>query len=258
VPYTLAKFFLWGLLLALIGGGIGWMLRSMMCRGEVAQARRATVDQDELDRLRGRLANLEPAVAERDRLRMELADVRGNSAGALGFSASSETSILPDESAQPSNDAAAEQGTAPAGGADPLIAGFASVGDIANGDNASADDAASSAGDDAVADSSESESESVLDLAAAAAALGRKVKLDDLTVVEGIGPKIGELCNGIGVTTWRQLSHTDVAVLQSMLNDAGSRFQMHQPGSWPRQAGMLANGQWAEFKTLTDELDGGV
>ncbi|MEM1333129.1 MAG: helix-hairpin-helix domain-containing protein, partial [Actinomycetota bacterium] len=96
-----------------------------------------------------------------------------------------------------------------------------------------------------------------LDLGAAAAVLGTKVKLDDLTAVEGIGPKIAELCAGIGVTTWRSLADTEVATLQSMLDDAGSRYRIHDPGTWPRQAGLLAAGAWAEFKQLTDELDGG-
>ncbi|MGK0423583.1 MAG: hypothetical protein ACJAZD_001093, partial [Ilumatobacter sp.] len=82
--------------MALAGGVIGWLLRSLTCRAEVARAKAITVDNDELDRLRGRLANLEPVVAERDRLRMELADVRGSSAGALGFATTANTSIILD------------------------------------------------------------------------------------------------------------------------------------------------------------------
>ena len=32
---------------------------------------------------------------------------------------------------------------------------------------------------------------------------------------------------------------------------------MHNPGSWPKQAGLAAAGKFDELKTLQDELDGG-
>jgi len=235
VPYTLAKFFFWGLLMALAGGVIGWLLRSLTCRAEVARATAVTDDNDELNRLRGRLANLEPAVAERDRLRMELADVRGSSAGALGFATTANTPIVLDE--------LVADGDAP----EAMPASLADV--------VSTELPTSRAADVTAAPVSETRVK--LDSAEASAALGKKIRIDDLTVVEGIGPKITELCNAIGITTWAQLAATEVETLQSMLNDAGSRFQMHKPGSWPRQAGLLAAGQWADFHQLTaDPADG--
>jgi predicted flap endonuclease-1-like 5' DNA nuclease len=227
VPYTLAKFFLWGLLMALAGGVVGWLLRSLKCRGEVARARAVTIDGTELERLRGRVANLEPLVAERDRLRMELADVRGSSAGVLGFSPATESSIIPDDAG--ASDSGDERGGAADGGADP---------------------------DAGIMNELAEEPGVALDIAGAASVVGKKIKLDDLTVVEGIGPKIAELCSGIGVTTWQGLAHTDVADLQSMLDAAGSRFQMHKPASWPQQAALLAHGKWAEFTELTRSLGG--
>lgn len=227
MPYTLAKFFLWGLLMALGGGLVGWFLRSLKARAEVATASAVAVAPDELERLRGRLANLEPVVAERDRLRMELADVRGSSAGALGFASEAAASIVPD-------DAAADDVPA-----DP-----------------SPDDT-TTAVPPATAEAVDEPDEPPLDLDAAASVLGKKIKLDDLTVVEGVGPKISVLCDGIGVTTWRQLAGTDVAELQTMLDAGGPRFRMHKPETWPRQAELLADGRWAEFKQVTDDLVGG-
>ena len=94
-------------------------------------------------------------------------------------------------------------------------------------------------------------------LAAGAAVLGGKLALDDLKVVEGIGPAIESLLHGAGITTWQGLADTDPARIREVLEAAGSRFQIHDPGSWPRQAGLLATGQWDEFKRLTDELTGG-
>lgn len=73
--YTLAKFFVWGLGFAVIGGVIGWLLRSLRCAREVAHAKAVTVDLDEVERLRHRVANLEPVVADRDALRVRLGDL---------------------------------------------------------------------------------------------------------------------------------------------------------------------------------------
>ncbi len=221
--------------MALAGGVIGWLLRSLTCRAEVARAKAITVDNDELDRLRGRLANLEPVVAERDRLRMELADVRGSSAGALGFAA--------DVTAQMEEKLVVDDDAPEA-----MPALFADV--------MSTELPASGAVDGPAAVAPEARFE--LDPAEASAALGKKVRLDDLTVVEGIGPKITELCNAIGITTWAELASAEVETLQSMLTDAGSRFQMHKPGSWPGQARLLAAGQWADFQQLTADLADGT
>jgi predicted flap endonuclease-1-like 5' DNA nuclease len=94
-------------------------------------------------------------------------------------------------------------------------------------------------------------------LANGAGVLGFKLQADDLKVVEGIGPAIESLLHGAGITTWRALQQTDPARIREVLDAAGPRFKMHDPGTWPRQAGLLADGQWDEFKKLTDELLGG-
>jgi predicted flap endonuclease-1-like 5' DNA nuclease len=95
-------------------------------------------------------------------------------------------------------------------------------------------------------------------LAAGAGILGlSKLGMDDLKVVEGIGPKIDELLVAEGITTWHQLSNTPVERIQSILDAAGSSFRVANPATWARQAGLLANARWAEFKTLTDELTAG-
>ncbi|MCB0524029.1 MAG: DUF4332 domain-containing protein [Lewinellaceae bacterium] len=96
--------------------------------------------------------------------------------------------------------------------------------------------------------------------AAAAASImfaGKKVKADDLKIVEGIGPKIADLLIKAGIKTWQALSETKPAKIKEILDAAGPSFQMHDPGSWPKQAGMAAKGQWDALKKLQDELDGG-
>jgi predicted flap endonuclease-1-like 5' DNA nuclease len=91
-----------------------------------------------------------------------------------------------------------------------------------------------------------------LDLAAAADVFGAKIQLDDLTVIEGIGPKIADLCHGIGIQTWRDLAQTEASLLRTMLHDAGARFRSHDPSTWPEQAALLADGRWDDFRAFAD------
>jgi len=87
--------------------------------------------------------------------------------------------------------------------------------------------------------------------------LGEPVVRDDLTVIDGIGPKIADLCHGIGIRSWADLAATEVSLLRTMLNDAGQRFKAHDPSTWPDQAALLAAGSWREFKASTEHTEGG-
>ena len=95
------------------------------------------------------------------------------------------------------------------------------------------------------------------DAAAAKAAFGKNVKENDLKVVEGIGPKIAELFNDNGILTWAELANTEVATLQTHLDSKGERYRVHNPGTWPMQSGLAAEGKWAELKKWQDENDYG-
>lgn len=117
---------------------------------------------------------------------------------------------------------------------------------------------AAPAGTDSSAGANEPASEpAAVDVVAAAGVLGSPVELDDLTVVAGIGPKVAELCAGIGIRTWRDLAETEVSLLRTMLHDAGPRFRTHDPSTWPEQAALLAAGRWADFSALAAQLAGG-
>jgi predicted flap endonuclease-1-like 5' DNA nuclease len=80
---------------------------------------------------------------------------------------------------------------------------------------------------------------------------------DDLTKIEGIGPKIAELLNNANVWTYEDLAYTAPTRLTEILEAAGSRFSMHNPETWPAQSALAADGDWAELKAWQDELDGG-
>lgn len=88
-------------------------------------------------------------------------------------------------------------------------------------------------------------------------AVAAAVDPDDLKKVEGIGPKIEGLLNAAGIHTWKQLSEAVVETLQGILNDAGSRYKMHNPTTWPKQAELAHAGKWDELKEYQDFLQGG-
>jgi len=97
-----------------------------------------------------------------------------------------------------------------------------------------------------------------IDLAAAKAA-GFKLKGEsDFTAIEGIGPKISDLIAADGVGSFEQLSNTSVPAIQSVLDKAGSRYQIANPSTWPDQANLAANNRWSALRALQDVLVGGV
>ncbi len=80
---------------------------------------------------------------------------------------------------------------------------------------------------------------------------------DDLKKIEGIGPKISELLNNAGISTFAMLANTEATKIKEILAAAGSRYSSHDPTTWPAQAEMAAAGEWEKLKAWQDELDGG-
>ncbi len=80
---------------------------------------------------------------------------------------------------------------------------------------------------------------------------------DDLTKVEGIGPKIKGLLNDDGIWSWKQLSEVSVERIQKVLDNAGPRYRVHNPASWPMQADMCHKGEWDKLDKWQDEHKGG-
>ncbi|WP_010519613.1 hypothetical protein [Croceivirga radicis] len=92
---------------------------------------------------------------------------------------------------------------------------------------------------------------------AAKSAYGKKIKQDDLKIVEGIGPKIEGLFHNFDIKTWKTLSETSIEKCQEVLNSGGERYRIHNPGSWPLQAKMAYEGKWLELVKWQDEHKGG-
>lgn len=82
-------------------------------------------------------------------------------------------------------------------------------------------------------------------------------KLDDLKIVEGVGPKIETLLKEGGISTWAELAEASTDRLKEILDAAGPRYQIHDPSTWPAQAKLAAEGKWDELKAYQDELTGG-
>lgn len=80
---------------------------------------------------------------------------------------------------------------------------------------------------------------------------------DDLKVIEGIGPKIEELLHSKGILSFAQLANTSVETINSILDAAGPNYRIHDPGTWPQQSQLCADGKWTALKILQDELNAG-
>jgi len=100
------------------------------------------------------------------------------------------------------------------------------------------------------------------------AKVGRKIKVanrakvrtatkEDLKVVEGIGPKIEELLNKAGITTYQQLATTEAAAIKEILLAAGNRYKLHNPTTWAQQAELAAAGKWEVLTVWKSRLKGG-
>ncbi len=99
---------------------------------------------------------------------------------------------------------------------------------------------------------------SLVDFAKARAAGFAVTSEESLEIIEGIGPQIAGLMRRAGITTFARLATTPVTRLQGILNDAGPRFRLAAPDTWPEQARLAADNRWAELKALQDTLDIGV
>lgn len=118
---------------------------------------------------------------------------------------------------------------------------------------------ASNLGDSATAPHASTEAnlsateEAPFDAAAAKIALGKNIKLNDLKLIEGIGPKIENLFQNQEINTWLKLADLSVAQCREILMTGGPRYRLHDPASWPMQARMAAEGKWKDLARWQDD-----
>ena len=85
-----------------------------------------------------------------------------------------------------------------------------------------------------------------------------KTESDDLTKVEGIGPKGAEALVKAGIDSYEKLAKTKADKIKEILTEASSRMAHLDPTSWPKQAKMAAEGKWDELKDWQDKAKAGV
>ena len=81
---------------------------------------------------------------------------------------------------------------------------------------------------------------------------------DDLTKIEGIGPKAAEALSNAGVATFADLAKKTPEEIRTILDEAEGRFGALKPDTWPKQAQLAADDKWDELKKWQDEMDGGI
>ena len=92
---------------------------------------------------------------------------------------------------------------------------------------------------------------------AAAKAPKAKKSGDDLTIIEGIGPKAAEALIAGGISTFIQLAETSAADVKAILDASTNKVQHLDPTTWAQQSQLAADGKMNELKKLQDELNGG-
>jgi predicted flap endonuclease-1-like 5' DNA nuclease len=72
---------------------------------------------------------------------------------------------------------------------------------------------------------------------------------DDLTKLEGIGPKMSAALIAAGFDTYEKIANSDEAALRAAIEAAGMRLSPALP-TWAQQARLAADGKWDELKAL--------
>ena len=78
--------------------------------------------------------------------------------------------------------------------------------------------------------------------------------MDDLEVIEGIGPKIKGLFHADGIKLFSELGATSAAKMQAILDAAGPRYKLANPSTWAAQAKLAAGNKWEQLRKLQDEF----
>jgi len=78
---------------------------------------------------------------------------------------------------------------------------------------------------------------------------------NDLTMIEGIGPKIQTVLQAAGIKTFAQLAQMTPEKIKELITEAGIRLGVTD--TWPRQAKLATEGKMEELQALQDDLQGG-
>jgi hypothetical protein len=80
---------------------------------------------------------------------------------------------------------------------------------------------------------------------------------DDLTEIDGIGPKIAGLLAANGIGSFSRLAKSRLEDLQRILEAGGPHFRLAGPATWPEQAKLAAVSDWVGLRDLQSQLSRG-
>ena len=64
-------------------------------------------------------------------------------------------------------------------------------------------------------------------------------------------------CIKIKFTVTNNFQRQPLKSLKEILEAGGNKFSMHNPGTWPKQAKLAAEGKWEDLELLKKHLKGG-
>lgn len=82
----------------------------------------------------------------------------------------------------------------------------------------------------------------------------KKQKKQDLKIIEWIGPKIEELLNKWGIFSYKDLELSNISTIQSILENAWSRYIMHNPSTWKKQASIAHSWNFEKLQNYQKSL----
>jgi predicted flap endonuclease-1-like 5' DNA nuclease len=90
-------------------------------------------------------------------------------------------------------------------------------------------------------------------------AASQKLKIrsmqDDLTVIDGIGPKVSSVLRTAGITSFSKLAKREPEEIHDILvAENPSLTRLTDPSTWHEQARMAADGDWEGLKALQDSI----
>jgi predicted flap endonuclease-1-like 5' DNA nuclease len=81
---------------------------------------------------------------------------------------------------------------------------------------------------------------------------------DDLTVIEGVGPRFSGVLQDAGITTFGLLGAREPGEITAILHEEDPRLaRLADPTTWPEQAVLAAAGAWDVLEELQKGLTGG-
>lgn len=82
-----------------------------------------------------------------------------------------------------------------------------------------------------------------------------KAMQDDLSFLDGIGPKVSAVLRLAGITSFARLASTDVDGIREILEaENPNLLRLTDPSTWSEQARMAAEGDWESLLALQNDL----